>query len=242
VVSITYPSAIAGPQRNARLYLPPCYGVDGRAYPTLYLFHGSVQDDSHWDDLGVDEAAGALITAGEVPPLVIVMPDGGWIAQNSSGGPYSFEGVILNELIPHVERTTCAWAAAEGRAIGGLSRGGYWALEIAFRHPEQFASAGGHSAALLDTAAGPDVNPQYTGLSRSLGDLRIYFDIGADDYLIANIRRLHEDMVAAGVPHTWVLNEGRHEDGYWSEHAADYLRWYAAAWPLDRLSFPACAG
>ncbi|MGH2535991.1 MAG: alpha/beta hydrolase [Candidatus Promineifilaceae bacterium] len=237
----TYPSAIAGPERRYRLYRPPCFGQDGRAYPVLYLFHGSVQDENHWDRLGIGETAERLIAAGEIPPLLIVMPDGGWIAQGTSGGPGSFEAVVTQELLPHIEGLGCVWAEPAGRAIGGLSRGGYWALEIAFRHPDDFASVGGHSAALLDTHADSDVNPQFTGLSGALGDLRIYLDIGANDYVIANVIRLHQDLEAAGVAHAWHLNQGGHEDAYWSAQTEAYLRWYAAPWPAVRESYPTCA-
>jgi enterochelin esterase-like enzyme len=148
--------------------------------------------------------------------------------------------VILAELIPFIESHYCVWAEANGRALGGVSRGGYWALEIAFRHPEQFVSVGGHSAALYDIAAGPALNPQYTGINNDLGDLRIYFDIGAEDYLITNIRRLHEAMETADIPHTWVLNSGIHENSYWSAHVADYLAWYTIPWSFERETYPLC--
>jgi len=237
----TFPSLTAGAMAY-RVYLPPCYGVDGRTYPTLYLLPGNIHTDAIWDTLGADETAEAGITEGRWPPFLIVMVDGGWIANNSSGGPGSYESVILNDLIPYVEQTHCAWADPAGRAIGGLSRGGYWALEIAFRFPEQFASVGGHSAALLDTHAWPAVNPQYTGLSQNLGDLRIYLDIGANDYVIHNIRQLHEAMATAvpPIPHTWVLNDGRHEEAYWQAHLPDYLAWYTEPWPFDRKVYLPC--
>jgi enterochelin esterase-like enzyme len=168
------------------------------------------------------------------------MPAGGTLVQSSSGGPFSFEGVVLNELIPFIEANYCASPAGNHRGIGGISRGGYWALEIAFRFPEAFASVGGHSAALLDTFAGPDINPQYTGLNNDLVDLRVYLDIGASDWVINNIRRLHEDMLAAGKLHTWVLNEGKHENAYWSKYLSDYLHWYSEPWSLERESYPHC--
>lgn len=238
----TFPSLTAGPMAY-RIYLPPCYGVDGRTYPTLYLLPGNIHTDAIWDTLGVDESAEVGIMDGSWPSFLIVMPDGGWIANNSSGGPGSYESVILNDLIPYVEQTYCAWADLDGRAIGGLSRGGYWALEIAFRFPEQFVSVGGHSAALLDTHAWPAVNPQYTGLSQNLGDLRVYLDIGANDYVINNIRRLHEAMETAvpPIPHTWVLNDGRHEEAYWQAHLPEYLAWYTEPWPFDRKVYPLCS-
>ncbi|MFW5942307.1 MAG: alpha/beta hydrolase [Chloroflexota bacterium] len=233
-------SATAGADHAYRLYLPPCYEDDGRRYPTLYLLAGNIHDHTKWDELGVDEAVEALIHAQEIAPLLIVMPDGGWLANNTSGGPGSYESLILDELIPHVEAEQCAWPDARGRAIGGLSRGGYWALEIAFRFPQLFTSVGGHSAALLDQYAGPQVNPQSTALNNDLGDLRIYLDIGADDYLRTNTIQLHEDMEAAGVSHTWRLNEGRHEDTYWAAHVDEYIRWYAEPFARDRASYPPC--
>ncbi len=213
-----------------RVYLPPCYGENGRSYPTLYMLPGNNQTDAIWDSLGLDETAETAIQNNEIPPLIIVMPEGSWIALNSSGGPYSYESVILDDLIPFIETTYCAWPEGNGRAIGGLSRGGYWALEIAFRHPAQFASVGGHSASLLDIAANSDLNPQYTGLTHDLGNLRIYLDMGENDGGIGNTRKLHEDLTAQEIPHTWVLNPGGHDDAYWMAHLNEYLNWYGAGW------------
>ncbi|MDT8306357.1 MAG: alpha/beta hydrolase-fold protein [Anaerolineae bacterium] len=240
VVAGSFTSATAGGEHAYRLYLPPCYGDDGHVYPALYLFAGNIHNEGKWDELGIDEAADAAIAAGEIAPLLIVMPAGGWLADETSGGPGSYESLVLNELIPHVEATTCAWPDGAGRAIGGISRGGYWALEIAFRFPEQFASVGGHSAALLDTFAGPDVNPQQTALRNDLGDLRVYLDIGENDHVRMNTIRLHEAMAAAGITHEWHSNEGRHDDAYWSGHVPEYLEWYGETWPLDREGYPLC--
>lgn len=233
-------SQIGGPMAY-RVYLPPCYGENGRSYPTLYMLPGNDQTDAIWDSLGLDETAEAAIKNNEIPPLIIVMPEGGWIALNSSGGPYSYESVIMDDLIPFIETTYCVWPEGNGRAIGGLSRGGYWALEIAFRHPAQFASVGGHSASLLDIAAGPDLNPQYTGLTHNLDNLRIYLDMGENDGGIGNTRKLHEDLTAQEIPHTWVLNPGGHDNAYWMAHLNDYLNWYGAGWLSTANSPPACS-
>lgn len=241
VENATFSSTTAGGEHRYNIYLPPCYGVDGNTYPVLYLLAGNIHDEGKWAELGIDAAAESAISAGQAPPVIIVMPDGGWIANNTSGGPGSYETLIRDELIPHVETTYCAWADPAGRALGGLSRGGYWALEIAFRSPELFVSAGGHSAALLDSFAGPAINPQHTALINDLGDLRIYLDIGANDYVRANTIKLHEDMQNAGVAHEWHLNEGEHVDEYWASHASDYLAWYVAPWTDDRGAYPPCS-
>jgi enterochelin esterase-like enzyme len=226
--------------RTYRIYLPPCYGEDGHTYPTLYLFHGNIHTDNKWDELGIDEAADEGILSGTLPPMLIVLPDGGRIANVTSGGPGSFEDVVLSELIPHIENKYCASPNKDGRAVGGLSRGGYWALEMAFRNPELFNSAGAHSAALIDSGTDPTINPLSSGPNNDLNDLRIYLDIGANDYLIEEVQRLHELLLDAGVTHTWNLNDGQHADTYWADHLAGYLDWYSEPWSGSRESYPSC--
>ncbi len=207
----------------------------------IYLFHGSFHSDSHWDELGAGEAAEILINGSEIPPILIIMPDGGEIAQETSGGPSSFEGVILRELVPHIENNFCAWPDPNGRAIGGLSRGGYWALEIAFRNPQNFQSVGGHSAALLDEAAGSEYDPMVTARKSDLIDLRIYLDAGRNDYVLPPLLEFHELLLEADIDHQWILNEGRHEDNYWSAHLEEYLTWYTDPWPAERALYSACS-
>lgn len=223
-----------------RVYLPPCYGLDGYTYPTLYIFGGNTHRDEFWDEVGFDEVVEAGIVAGDLPPFIIVMTDGGWLANNTSGGHGSYESLIIDEMIPYMEANYCVWASPEGRAIGGVSRGGYWAFEIAFRHATEFRSAGGHSPAFYDIAAGPDLSPRYTGLNNDLSDLRIYMDVGQDDWVAERVIELHEEMQALGRPHDWHLNEGIHEVAYWAGHLEEYAVWYTAVWPQDRTQYPAC--
>lgn len=236
----TVESGVAGGPMAYRIYLPPCYGLDGRVYPTLYLFGGNIHDDAIWDSLGLDEAAEAAISVGAIPPLLIVMPDNGWLANTTTSGPASYEGFALNELIPHIEAHYCAWPAAEGRAVGGLSRGGYWSLMMAFRRPDLFRSVAAHSPALIDSHAGPAEDPRLTA-ANDLGGLRIYVDIGARDPYLKDAQPLHDALTAAGVAHAWLVNEGNHEEAYWRAHLLDYLTWYTDGLPTDRAALPVCA-
>ncbi len=233
-------SAVADQTMRYRLYLPPCYGEDGRVYPTLYLFGGNVHDETFWDRLGIDETAEAAIAAGRIPPLLIVMPDNGWLANTTTSGPASYEGFVLNELIPHIESQYCAWPARQGRAVGGVSRGGYWSLMMAFRRPDLFRSAGAHSPALIDSFAGAAEDPRVTGAANPLGDLRIWVDIGERDPYLVDARPLHDALTAAGVAHEWRVNPGIHEEAYWTAHLDEYVTWYAAGFPADRAALPDC--
>jgi enterochelin esterase-like enzyme len=194
------------------------------------MFGGNIHDDSIWDALGLDEAAEQLITAGDIPPLLIVMPDNGWLANTTTSGPGSYEGFVLNELIPHIEVTYRAWPGREGRAVGGLSRGGYWSLMMAFRRPDLFRSVGAHSPALIDSFAGPAEDPTITGVVNDLGDLRIWVDIGERDPYLSKAQPLHSALTADGVAHEWRVEPGTHDEAYWQAHLGQYLSWYTDEW------------
>lgn len=131
-----------------RLYLPDGYAAARARHPVLYLLHGAVGDENEWPrGGGVREAADGLIAAGEIPPLVIVMPGhplGWWIDGNHE--PAST--VLREELIPHVDATLRTIARREGRLVAGLSAGGYGAVNLALDHPKLFAAAAALSPAV----------------------------------------------------------------------------------------------
>lgn len=228
----TFSSGIVGQEQPYRIYLPPCYDFDNNRYPVLYLLHGYSYDDSHWDDLGIDEAANAGIADGTLPAFIIAMPaaDNEGTYTKTSGGAGSFEAVLLEEFIPFIESSYRSFGRAEGRAIGGMSRGGVWALEIAFRNPDRFAAVGGHSAALNVNLAPPIYDPLHLAADPSIRSLRIYLDAGESDWVLPGMEELHAALTAAGVPHEYNLFEGYHDDSYWLAHVEDYLAFYAAGW------------
>jgi S-formylglutathione hydrolase FrmB len=134
---------------GVRVLLPAGYRADPRRrYPVLYLLHGAGGDYRSWTQDGDAEA----ITARA--PLIVVMPDGG------TGGWYTdwyqgdrpvqprWETYHVGELVPWVDATYRTIAARRGRAVAGLSMGGYGALSYAARHPRTFAAAASFSGAL----------------------------------------------------------------------------------------------
>jgi enterochelin esterase-like enzyme len=222
-----------------RIYLPPCYEQAGRLFPVLYLFHGLNYGDSQWDSLGLDELLDEGIASGEMVPLIVVMPNGWGIDREPDGGPGSFEALIVNDLLPHVERHYCAWDAREGRAVGGLSRGAFWALEIAFRHPRLFASVGGHSPAVFWDNAPPQYNPYYLADDApELESLRIYLDVGEQDWLNKWVVRFRERLDARGLAYTFSTAPGDHGYAYWRSQIAGYIDFYTSAWPSDWRELP----
>jgi enterochelin esterase-like enzyme len=231
----TYPSQTTEREEPYRIYLPPDYDQTGERYPVLYLLHGWPYDESHWDSLGADEAADASIQEGALPPFIIVMPgaDPEGLYIDTSGGDHSFEGQVVSDLIPHVDGTYRTWAERAGRAIGGISRGGVWSLEIGFRNAELFAAVGGHSPALSLNLASPTYDPFHLLGEPGVATLRIYLDAGDADWALESTQALHEALDGQEIAHEFVVHAGSHEDGLWAAHVAEYLAFYAAGWRGD---------
>ena len=235
-----FPSQIAGPWRSYHVYLPPCYGQNGRSYPVLYLLPGSIQADDQWLNLGLAWHVDEGIRNGRYPPFIAIMPAANPLGNNLSGGPYSLEAVIVAELIPFVESSYCAWADPAGRSIGGISRGGYWALMIAFRHPDLFMAVAGHSSSLrLKTDPAP-YNPLATYADADLSQMRIWLDWGEEDFLWRGQTQLDARLTEADISHQTTVNPGGHDETYWATHLPDYLDWHTAVWPTNRHDYPPC--
>jgi enterochelin esterase-like enzyme len=181
--------------------------------------------------MGIDEAADAGIQAGALAPFIIVLPGGSErLYVNTSGGDQSFEGQMVNDLIPHTDDTYRTWAEREGRAIGGVSRGGVWALEIGLRHAKLFAAVGAHSPALSVNMAPPAYDPFYLLGEPGVTGLRIYLDAGDGDWALASTRALHEALTKQDMAHEFVVHAGGHDNRLWAANLSEYLTFYAAGW------------
>jgi enterochelin esterase-like enzyme len=228
------PSATLGEEIPVRLYLPPCDPPAGKGWPVIYLLHGAGWTERHWDDVLIDEVAEAGRVNGTLPPLILVFPRR--IEDSRQPGPEGdlpFEHFVVSELIPWIDRHTPAQADRAYRAIGGISLGGFWALEIAFHHPELFDSVGGHSPVV--GSPGDALSPMSLMASHAadLAKLRIWLDVGDQDGLGPGTAQLAAGLKAAGIPVTFHQWPGGHVEPYWEAHTGDYLAFYAASWARD---------
>lgn len=137
---------------DVRILVPDDYDdavTQERRYPVLYLFHGTSGRASDWVNAGRAEQT----TAGL--PLIVVMPDigfdgdgGGWFADwfnDGAGGPPMWETFHIVQLVPWIDAYLRTIAARSGRAVAGLSQGGFGSLSYAARHPDMFTSAAAFS-------------------------------------------------------------------------------------------------
>jgi enterochelin esterase-like enzyme len=150
IEGLKIPSAVLGRDVAYAVHLPPDYAASGRRYPVVYLLHGYTDDESGWIQFGeIGGAADRAIAAGELPPMIIVMPDGGvaWYV-NDAAGKVRWEDMFVQELIPHIDATYRTRASREFRGVAGLSMGGWGTLVHLFRHPDLFAAGAAFSAAV----------------------------------------------------------------------------------------------
>ena len=244
VIESSFYSAITGGEVAYDIYLPPCFYDTFRRYPYVILLHGTGYDQTMWEQLGAPVDVDQGVNKGTLPPMVLVMPDGDPLSElNDAPEGQSYEDVILNELIPTVEADFCLWGSREGRAIGGISRGGFWAFSIALRHPDLFSALGGHSPHFEIDNAPPAINPLDLATSANLIKLplRIYMDNATNDYVGANAIQMSEILRERGIEHQYLINPtGNHDMDYWSAHTAEYLSFYGQAWPYDPAALPSC--
>ena len=130
------------------ILLPRNYENSTERFPVLYLLHGLTQNYTAW---GLSN--GAPFYTGLYEDLIVVMPDVGnsWYvnwADNRDGQKNDWEDHVIEDVISHVDWNFRTVARREGRAITGLSMGGYGAITLGLRHPEMFISIGSTSGAL----------------------------------------------------------------------------------------------
>ena len=121
-------------------------------WPVLYLLHGVNGGYRDWTALGgVQGTLDRLIATRRIRPMVVVMPDAGnswYVDSQAAGGPGDFETAILHDLPEAVEEDMPVRRQREGRAIAGLSMGGYGALRLAFRRPDRYCAVASLSGAI----------------------------------------------------------------------------------------------
>jgi enterochelin esterase-like enzyme len=166
------------------IYLPPDYYVSNRRYPVVYLLHGYGDNETSWVQFGeADRIADEGIKAGELPPMIIVMPNGGtsWFV-NDYQNKVRYEDMFVQELIPHIDSMFRTRTQREFRGISGLSMGGFGSLTLAMHHPELFGSCAALSAGIRTDegfAAIPDERynlvfaPVFSGPAKGDGRLTI---------------------------------------------------------------------
>ena len=143
-------------QRSVRycVYLPSGYDagakLPARLYPVLYFLHGLGDNEQTLFNSGGWTLLDDLRNQHKMGDFLIVAPDARRTFYiNSADGKVRYSDFFLEEFMPYIESKYRIRKGRSGRAISGVSMGGYGALRLAFAHPELFSAASAQSAALI---------------------------------------------------------------------------------------------
>ncbi len=152
----TFRSAVAKDERNYFVYTPAGYDARrSRPYPVLFLLHGLGDDAERWMNGGAANVIlDNLIAQGKALPMVLVTTLGYGVDNGPAGAmaPESVTGytkILLDEVMPAIERSYNVSRNREERAIAGLSMGGAETLYTALNHLDKFAWIGSFSGAFV---------------------------------------------------------------------------------------------
>src|SRR5206468_12353086 len=81
----------------------------------------------------------SLVARGRSKPLILVMPFGSTGTFNDKEWANSWSTFLARDVVRYVDAHYRTVAAPGARAIGGLSEGGYGAINIALHHPHEFS-------------------------------------------------------------------------------------------------------
>jgi len=204
--------------------------------PLLVFLHGrgSSPDDMLWPELFTE-----LRRLGRDAPIVLFANGGDHSYYHNRRGA-KWRTYLMREVIPAALKKV--HADADRVAIGGVSMGGFGALDLARLAPGRFCAVGGHSAALWWTGgetapgafddAGDFARHDLFAAARRgnpYGETRVWLDVGtADPFRSADTGFAHllRSTGASVGFHVW---QGNHGPTYWRAHIAQYLRFYADA-------------
>lgn len=242
--------------------LPPSYdAMPGKRFPVLYFLHGLGADQSFLASSGassVIEDAWAQKRLGE---FVIITPQGeNSFYINSRDGHILYEDFFIREFVPQMERRFRLAGGRAGRAIGGISMGGYGALRFAFKYPQMFTSVAVHMPALMEqlprgsgsvgltaflgNAFGSPLNERFWrentpfifARSAKLQGLKIYFDCGEQDNygFDAGTRQLDKLLTDRHVAHESHIYPGGHNWQYVAQHLDESMLFQSRALGLTK--------
>lgn len=211
----------------------PTSAATGRV-PVVYLLHGHGGEAGDWFTYS---RAGALANQHNI---AVVTPDGtnSWYINGGSG---RWRDYITDDLVREVERRWPVKTTRDGRAIAGLSMGGYGALNLALQRPELFAMAASMSGALditrannifeggrrVDAEVLAGFGPPDSATRRENDIYRLaseadpsklpylHIDCGRDDPWFGVNREFAQVLTTRGITHDFQELNGNHNWRYW---------------------------
>jgi enterochelin esterase-like enzyme len=237
--------ALGGRLQPVVVYLPPGYATSTRRYPVLYLLHGFPGKPlAFLDTVRMGVVEDDLVAQHKAQPLILVMPFGStgeftdeeWANGVSPGNQWAT--FVSRDVVNAIDARYRTIAKPAARAIGGLSEGGYGAINIELHHPREFSLveswSGYELPAKIRSIFGPKLgllsqNDPMTMLPRVAPELRalhryLWIYSGRSDPLRLQNQAFARELSRVHVAHRYFEAAGGHTWALWRKEAvAAYL-------------------
>ena len=206
-----------------------------KRYPVLYLQHGGGEDETGWPIQGkADFILDNLIAEGQAKPMLVVMDRG--YAKDPTRRPVeprpgdlrsmmannAFPVVLVNDIIPMIDKTFRTLSDRDHRAMAGLSMGGFQTFQTTMTNLDKFSYVGGFSgAAFLEP--GTDITKAFDGVWADADAFNskvkvMYISIGTvePERMYKSVNNFHAALEKAGIKHVYYESPGTsHEWQTW---------------------------
>ena len=246
VSKVWYPSATAGFDRRLTVYTPAGYETSKAKYPVLYVLHGIGGDEDAWVTQGrATQILDNLIARGEAKPMIVVFTNGNISCEaapleNAQGYvnptmslPQTMEGTFESafpEVVKFIDSRYRTVAKKQGRAICGLSMGGFHTLYITLNNPDMFNYSGMFSAAIGTGSEAQAAHPEiYQNVDAKLATYfskkpaLLWIGIGKTDFLIQSNNEFRAKLDAAGYPYKYMETDGGHIWKNWRIYLTEFV-------------------
>ncbi len=225
------------------VYTPPGYNKNiNKKYPVLYLQHGMGEDETGWGNQGkVNIIIDNLIAERRCKPMVIVMSNGECSmmfkpkpGQNVNEARKEFGAkftpILLNEVIPYIDKHFRVFTDRDHRALAGLSWGGYQTFTIGLSNLDKFAYLGAFSG-FAPFNPEKDLKTVYNGVfsDPTAFNKKVHaFFLGIGSEEGPRMQQLSDDLNKAGIHNTYYVSPGT---------AHEWLTWRRCLYQFAPLLF-----
>lgn len=228
--------------RRLSIYTPAGYKDSNKEFPVLYLLHGIGGDEEAWLGSGrASQILDNLIAQGKAEPMIVVMTNGN-VSQEAAPGkgsagfvqptfrlPNTMDGKFEEtfvDIMNFVEENYRTIDKKEGRAIAGLSMGGFHTANISLYYPDTFDYIGLFSSALGVRPGSNSSSPVYQNTDEKLKRLKkngyklFWMGMGVDDMeMIYNGNKAFRDKLDnLGMEYEYHETEGGHTWNNWRDY------------------------
>jgi enterochelin esterase-like enzyme len=232
-------SSILNNERRVFVYTPPGYATEHEPYGLMVLFDGSAYIDYVPTPTIIDN----LLSAGKMPPLVVVMPDS--LSQETRSHelpcypPHA--DYLTQELVPWIRENYHVTSDPAHTIVAGSSYGGLAATFAALQASNVFGNVLSQSGSFWWGKDQAD-DPGAEWLTRQFAQreklpVRLYMDVGLlersstpDRDMVGTNRRLHDVLRKKGYTVSYSEYAGGHDYVCWRGTLSDGLLALTEAW------------